>query len=129
MNEWDLQSVLESYGLELSGQLSTGWRTIQCVSPDHEDRHGSARANLSGYMCHGCGLSGDAIQLIMRLESCDFRGALTHYEAITGDRNHHLSRTAEPKRRSWGVPPFSEDKPTHDRALPDRVRKLPDLWR
>lgn len=127
MNEWDLQSVLEHYGF--AGTLSSGWRTIRCVSPNHEDRTGSARANLSGYKCMGCDLSGDAIQLIQRLESCDFRGAIEKYEAITGDRNHDLSRPVEAKRRSWGIPPFSEDKPNDDRQVSTGVRRQPDLWR
>lgn len=58
-----------------------GWQKVSCygVGHYHGDRNPSASINLSTgyYKCFGCGLEGDAVDLLMQEEGLDFKEALS----------------------------------------------------
>ena len=120
--DWDMQRVLSHYGLEV--QPGTRWRSVRC--PFHSDQHASARVCLTGFACLACGIKGDAIKVIMKVENAEFGRALELYESITGDRRERVRQSV--KRKSWGIPPFGEgpDRPV-DYGFQARIRKGPDL--
>lgn len=94
----ELYEVLTHYGA--SGVPdSGGWRSVCC--PFHSDSRASARVSISdgAFFCHGCGIGGDSISLVMKAENCDFPSAISKLEKITGRANPGLS---EPTRRESG---------------------------
>ena len=81
-----IAEVVARYGIELrpTGRAMVGW------CPFHQDRH---KPNLhvypdtDSYYCYRCGIGGDAIDFVERIDRVDFRGAisrLTGLEPLTG---------------------------------------------
>ena len=118
-----MEAVLRHYGCE-TPVLSSGWRAVLC--PFHTESRKSARANQSGYRCLACGIGGDVIGLIMKVEQCEAGRAFEIIEELTGESHRRASKPVT--RKSWGVPPFGErDKPAINRTLPSGIRQFPDL--
>jgi hypothetical protein len=86
LDEIDIRPVIEHYGSDVP-KLNLGgrWKKVNCINPDHPDENASANTNGFGYRCHACGLAGDAIRLVERLEGTDRAGAVRHLEAILGE--------------------------------------------
>lgn len=66
--------LLKFYGWK--GQ-SRGWqqgKKTQC--PFHPDEHPSAVYDNQRFMCFGCGMRGDIIDLVQSREGLDFKGAM-----------------------------------------------------
>jgi DNA primase len=104
-SELDIKPVLCYHGASNVPE-SSSWRTMKC--PYHEDRNASARTNGFGFMCHGCGVKGNALSLLMEVDKLDFLGALTKYEEITGESVPRVSgKTTRQRRRE--VPFESRD--------------------
>ena len=75
-----MEAVLDRYGVRFSPTHS-GWQSVRCPNIDghaNQDAHPSARLNLTlGLMrCLGCDLNGDGYNVVMAVESCDFRKAV-----------------------------------------------------
>lgn len=100
-----LAAVLEHYGADLHRTQETGWRPIKC--PYHEDRTASASVNLSkgGFRCHGCGVAGDAIKLVMTQEGLGYADAVAFIEQVSGqslaDVRRPAPRDAPRVRSKW----------------------------
>ena len=64
---------------------SLGWAKIKC--PFHEDDHASASVNLREqlFVCHGCGVKGDAINIIMKHEGVTYRAAIEIAKGVVGE--------------------------------------------
>ena len=79
----EISRVLEHFGAE-DVPVSGGWRGIKC--PFHQDRHASARISPDdgAFACLACGIKGDALALIMKVERVEFVRALERYEEIVG---------------------------------------------
>lgn len=79
----EISRVLEHFGAE-DVPDSGGWRGIKC--PFHDDRHASARISPDdgAFACLACGIKGDALALIMKVEKVEFVRALERYEEIVG---------------------------------------------
>ncbi len=77
----DIVAVLASYGMD--APTSSSWVKFRC----HGERKASAVVNSSeGAMnCFSCGLKGDALSVIMQMDSCSFQIALVKYKEITGE--------------------------------------------
>ena len=72
-----LLEVLRAYGMsdDVEEGSSGGWQAVLC--PFHGDRRASASINLRKmfFRCHGCGIAGTAIAIVMEQEGLDRREA------------------------------------------------------
>lgn len=83
---------------------------IRC--PAHDDAHASASANLAKgvWYCHACGAGGNALHVIMALESCDMDKASEILQALlvgldirpSETRRVHSRKSS--KRSKWTPP-------------------------
>jgi DNA primase len=72
-----MRQVLDRYGVQYGYRL--GWQAVRCPNRMvHDDQHPSAGVNLTegAFVCHTCGLKGDAFAVLMELEGIDFPTAL-----------------------------------------------------
>jgi CHC2 zinc finger len=81
-----IRAVLDHYGVEVADR--PGWHPVRC--PFHDDEHKSATVCLHDgprdvFVCHGCGVKGDAIHLIMQEEGVDYFVAKQRAEALARD--------------------------------------------
>lgn len=103
MMSQEISRVLEHYGAE---DVPTGgkWQPMKCCF--HEDRHASARVSPDdgAFACLACGIKGDALAVIMKVEKIEFVCALERYEAITGSPAKPVSSSVQrqPGRRVYG---------------------------
>lgn len=53
------------------------WVAIHCIGPDHNDSEESASVHgtRGAYRCHACGLAGNAVTLLARMEGLEFNDA------------------------------------------------------
>lgn len=91
----DIRAVLEAHGATRV-PVTNGWASMRC--PYHKDRDASASVNatLSKFRCHGCGVHGDALDLIQHHEGVDFKQAVTIADSF-GTRT-----VITPTRRTYG---------------------------
>ncbi len=99
----DITSVLNYYGASALPEAETGWKKIRC--PFHGDSQASATFSPEhgSFHCFACEMSGDAISIIKKAETCDFLRAAAIYEQITGtpfgnlnSNKHHETATVKP---------------------------------
>ena len=74
----------------------SGWRKMLC--PFHTDKNPSAAVNhtLNGFICHSCGMSGDAIKLIRVHWGKTYHGAVEFAQelgAATGEREQQVRKS------------------------------------
>ena len=99
--ELPIETVLNHHGWEGHAR-GRGWETVKC--PYHDDTTASASLNveLGAFNCHACGISGDAIKLIMQWEGLSFgeavRVATETYGAQSSAPSYGLSRTRDRHR-------------------------------
>ena len=93
-----IRAVLEAHGAVVRER--SGWQPIRC--PYHDDRTASASVNTrdGAYLCHACGVKGDAYSLIQAYEKCDFKKAVEIGNTYTPDGN----ATAPTPRRKQRPP-------------------------
>ena len=62
-----MRMVLDELGVQYRDR--SGWQSIRCIDPGHDDRNASASLNLEKgrFKCHSCGLSGDGYDMAMDL--------------------------------------------------------------
>ena len=100
IDEGLIVKTLEHYGADLNRTATVGWRPLKC--PFHEDRNASASVNLNlgGFRCHACGVSGDALKIVMEQEGLGYTDAVKFAEEVLGTSVGDVRRPAnEPKRR------------------------------
>ncbi len=97
--------VLKHYGADRVPE-GRGWRAMRC--PFHDDTNASASVNNGeAFHCHACGVSGDALKIIMEQESCDFPTALKLAEDMDTDykpEEKHTRSGRPVKTRRWSPP-------------------------
>src|SRR5688572_27225452 len=101
----DIVRVLEYYGSTEAHQANdrSGWVSIRC--PWHSDRVSSAglNASIGAFNCLGCGIKGDSLSLIMKVETCDFPSALRRYEEIVGGSHPGVSKSVRGQSRGFDL--------------------------
>lgn len=87
------------------------------MCPYHDDRDPSLAVWSDGWLCFGCGASGDVYDLIMREEGCDFPAAHEWLKAHAGEltvvgapsyRNRSAGRDS--RREEWRDPRWQRSK-------------------
>lgn len=80
-----IKAVLETHGATVRER--SGWQPIRC--PYHDDTTASASVNTreGAFLCHACGVKGDAYSLIQAHENCDFKRAVEIGNGYTADGN------------------------------------------
>lgn len=70
-----LAALFRRYDEELP--LASEWGPAHCISPQHVDENMSASANPSAgaYVCHACGIKGDAFAVLQQIENISFKEA------------------------------------------------------
>lgn len=122
MEDIDIGPVLRHYGSEPPD--TTGWVTINCINPKHDDNNASARTNGIGYMCMACGLKGNAITLIMKIEGVTFDCAIGQYESLSGEKLETVPRATKHRRKTVSSRERSNTRDSE--AVPVGVRRRPN---
>lgn len=92
----DIGAVLYYYGADRVPNGS-GWNKMRCI---HGERNPSATINLDegAFNCFSCGLKGDAIAIIRKMDDCSFIAACNKYEEITGQKVPGLNQPRSSER-------------------------------
>lgn len=120
-----LAVVLEHYGVMVKPNKVK--QMVRC--PIHRERRASCTVALEGpddewFRCHACDAKGDVFDLVMRMESCDFKAALAVIEGIPGAKDGRVREAPRPRRSVSGS---SGSGPRYVRPIPARVRRKPLL--
>src|SRR5678815_4521170 len=116
-----IEPVLRHYQWD-GPDLGSNWRPVHC--PFHGDQHSSATASEFGFKCYGCGVKGDALGLIRKVEKCDWAGAVLRYEEWSGGSHPELRKTTG--RISSPRAPFeSRDYERGSGLCQPRIRRRP----
>lgn len=79
-----------------------------CLCPFHGEANPSASVSYrhEAFVCHGCGMRGNVINLIKRKEDISFAEAVRRAEDILGESHVDLRRSAfrKRRRRAFGEP-------------------------
>jgi DNA primase len=75
------------------------------LCPFHDEKRPSASVNHveKKFRCHGCGIHGDAVALLMEKRHLEFRSAVEEAEGIAGVSGKAVSR--KPRRSHLGILP------------------------
>lgn len=97
-NNLPIKPVLEHYGGRIPRNID-GWQKMKC--PFHDDSHASAGVSVKEgiFVCHGCGMKGNAINLVMKEEGKPFREAVKIAERLTGESHKPLQQKYTSSRR------------------------------
>ncbi len=106
-----IAAIIEHYGGRLRRDYGS-WQKIKC--PFHSDSHASAGVSVTDniFVCHGCGIKGNAFNVIKLHEGVKYGEAIKIAEGITGESYQSLraaptigrrvSSTARNKSRDSG---------------------------
>lgn len=119
----DLVALVEYYGHETRRQGRN--YVVQCLSPEHADRHPSCTVYPDPdphLHCHVCGWHGDAFNVVMELEHVDFLPAVAilaaranvSIEAPAWASNGRPTPRIEPVAENEPAEPADEDEPAED---------------
>lgn len=96
-----IKPVIEYYGGVIPRNIH-GWQKMKC--PFHNDTHASAGVSTKEgiFVCHGCGIKGNAINIIMEREGKKYHEAVKIAERITGESHSALQQKRSLGRRVSG---------------------------
>lgn len=77
----------------------SGWCKMKC--PYHDDSHASAAVNFEAnrFKCHGCGVSGDTYDLIMKDRGCSLSEAIEFAQTISNEGDKPIRLRNKPSFR------------------------------
>lgn len=122
-----ISALLDYYAIPYRDNVQR-WQTIRCLSPDHDDRKASARVNIEedAFACHGCGIKGDSIKVLMQIEKISRDRAEERYKKITGSSHKSVSNRTTERRRSLDLSGGgTRDYERGSGLLPNRDRPKP----
>lgn len=98
----DVVALLELYGFE---KIEDDGEWVKAVCQFHDDTNPSFAMKKSdtSFHCWSCKVGGDAIQLIMDLDSVDFKSALSKLAIITGYSLDSTEPDLEHVKRRWAT--------------------------
>jgi len=84
-----IAAIIEHYGGRLKRDYGS-WQKIKC--PFHSDNHASAGVSVTEniFVCHGCGVKGNAFNVIKLHEGVKYGEAIKIAEGITGESYQSL---------------------------------------
>lgn len=86
--------ILEYYGFD-EVEDGRGWRTVRCAFHGERDASASVRTDDEQvFVCHACGMKGNACQLIMKKESIDYWASVKRAEEIAGSGNGNVRQSS-----------------------------------
>jgi DNA primase len=93
-----IAAIIEHYGGRLRRDYGS-WQKIKC--PFHDDSHASAGISVTDniFVCHGCGVKGNAFNVIKIHEGVKYGEAIKIAEGITGESYQSLRATPSIGRR------------------------------
>jgi DNA primase len=96
-----IAQIIEHYGGRLRRDYGS-WQKIKC--PFHGDSHASAGVSIADniFVCHGCGIKGNAFNIIKEHEGVKYREAVKIAENITGESYKPLRKSSALSRRISG---------------------------
>ena len=102
-----IAAIIEHYGGRLRRDYGS-WQKIKC--PFHSDSHASAGVSVTEniFVCHGCGIKGNAFNVIKLHEGVKYGEAIKIAEGITGESYQSLRTASAIGRR---VSTTSRNKP------------------
>ena len=93
--DYPVAPILEYLGADNVPRVrGGGHRKMRC--PFHPDSQPSASVSEYGFVCYGCGVTGDALKLLMQQANMTFREAVERSEELSGGGGN-----AEGDRPSW----------------------------
>lgn len=98
-----IAAIIEHYGGRLRKDYGS-WQKIKC--PFHSDSHASAGISVTDniFVCHGCGIKGNAFNIIKLHEGVKYNEAIKIAESITGESYKSLRATPTIGRRISSTP-------------------------
>ncbi len=135
----DLAAIMNRYLGPAPGRRGNRGR-LWWKCPFHPDRNPSLSVKENRWHCFGCGVSGDAVDFVKRMELCDFPEAVA---ILTGRTRPERRRRVGLKRPASGVsgfrpdpantPPLTDPTPTPSGVDPETAaalveRSAPTLW-
>jgi DNA primase len=93
-----IAAIIEHYGGRVR-QSYNSWQKIKC--PFHDDSHASAGISIADniFVCHGCGVKGNAFNVIKIHEGVKYGEAIKIAEGITGESYQSLRGVQSVGRR------------------------------
>lgn len=93
-----IATIIEHYGGRVRKDYKS-WQKIKC--PFHNDSHASAGISVMDniFVCHGCGVKGNAFNVIKIHEGVKYGEAIKIAESITGESYQTLRTTPAIGRR------------------------------
>lgn len=93
-----IAAIIEHYGGRLHKNYNS-WQKIKC--PFHSDTHASAGVSIMDniFVCHGCGIKGNAFNVIKLYEGVKYGEAIKIAEGITGESYQSLRGVSSLGRR------------------------------
>jgi DNA primase len=84
-----ISAIIEHYGGKIRRDYGS-WQKIKC--PFHDDSHASAGVSVMDniFVCHGCGVKGNAFNVIKIHEGVKYGEAIKIAEGITGESYQSL---------------------------------------
>lgn len=127
----DITQAVQRYHPEWKPPADNGRTWIKTQCPFHPDENASAAVSFTydAYKCLGCGISGNAVNLIKTMEGVTYREAVGLAEAVSPRSNNEVS--PEPARKpSSKLPrdPWSVRGERQSSQVPARVRGRADPW-
>ena len=97
-----IAAIIEHYGGRLRRDYGS-WQKIKC--PFHNDSHASAGISVTDniFVCHGCGVKGNAFNVIKIHEGVKYGEAIKIAEGITGESYQSLRGVSSVGRRISGT--------------------------
>ena len=114
-----IAAIIEHYGGRLKRDYGS-WQKIKC--PFHSDNHASAGVSVADniFVCHGCGVKGNAFNVIKLHEGVKYGEAIKIAEGITGESYQTLRTTSAIGRR---VPSTKRNKSSSSTGNSIRSRR------
>lgn len=90
---FDIHHVMEELGVE--GFVTGAHGDYKCPCMIHHSKTGEpleVYLATNSYFCHGCHASGDIIDIVSNILDCDFNGAVTRLEEMSGVKSDILKK-------------------------------------
>ena len=87
----DMSEVLRKYNISLN-------RNKKALCPFHSEKTPSLSIKGKIYNCFGCGVKGDSIDFVMRIEKCNFKEAIRILN-IEGQRETKVQKIQNKRRK------------------------------
>jgi len=92
----NLKDLLSSLGVQVNRH-----NMINCIAPDHEDKHPSCWVGERAYGCYSCGSHGDCFDVLRIKKGLSFKEALDYCADYAGIQRFEYHRQSEEEIKTF----------------------------